>query len=240
MKFLFDQEAVELNWNDREDKMPFEEKKKILLSLGRQDYYNQQLEGSYKENYASHYHFVDLNKDGNDDVVYNSADGADAAIFMIWINNNGSYQRIMRKPGDILFVNWNTSTFLVDQPAFMEEKAGYIFKIQVTRTGVKTDSYQVPIGAYLPSSFSDISTFDTMNDNYNLRSSPMVKNEPCEEYPDGSELCGNLFLTVKKGTEGQAIAKSTDDTGRIWWLSKLNIRGAKTVGWLSSRFVQKR
>lgn len=239
MKFLFDQDAIIPNWEDLKDNMPFDQKKKILLTLGRQDYYNEHLERDYKEEYASHYFFVDLNNDGQKDILYNSADGADAALLMIWINKNGTYERILREGGDVLYVNWTNSTFLVDEPAMTGEMEGHLFKYQVTKTGVISDKLDYQVGAFFPPNYNKISKFRTINDNYNLRSSPLVLNEPCEEYPDGSELCGNLYLKLSKGTIGFAIAESTDETGRMWWLSKIDLGTNNVIGWVSSRYVEK-
>ena len=79
-KYLFDNQSVEPKLEELETKLPFATKKEILLTLGRQEFYNKQLNGNFKQIYASHYHFIDLNKDGILDIVYNSADGADAPI----------------------------------------------------------------------------------------------------------------------------------------------------------------
>lgn len=47
MKFLFDKEAVKPDWEELRDNMPFEQKKRILLTLGREEFYNKQLDGNY-------------------------------------------------------------------------------------------------------------------------------------------------------------------------------------------------
>lgn len=239
MKFLFDKEAVKPDWGELRDNMPFEQKKRILLTLGREEFYTKQLDGKYKEEYASHYYFVDLNKDGQKDIVYNAADGADAALLMIWLNDNGSYKLVLNQPGDILFVNWTSSTFLVDQPAFFGEKIGHLMKYQVTKSSVLNEKYVYQEGIYLPGRYIDIANFRTLNDNYNLRSSPKVMNQPCEEYPDGSDLCGNLYVALNRGIEGSAIAEERDETGRVSWLSVVHYERQKILGWMSSRYVEK-
>ncbi|WP_424964061.1 hypothetical protein [Ekhidna sp.] len=241
IKYLFDTEAVEPQLADLETKFPFQAKKEILLTLGRQEYYNKQLEGDYKESYASHYYFIDLNEDNILDIVYNSADGADAPIVMIWIGTGDSYIRVVRQPGLLRFWNLEKGNFLIYEWAWMGEVEAklHLYRLNGNRMG-KNQTVFLHSSTLLTTPLQKISDFTVSNDNYNMRYSPRIVNEPCEEYPDGTNYCGNQYLTLNKGTKGTAISKSTDETGRIWWLAKIPLKSNNIrVGWLSSRYVEK-
>lgn len=240
-KYLFDNQSVEPNFHELETKFPFQAKKEILLTLGRQEYYNKQLDGDYKESYASHYYFIDLNKDGILDIVYNSADGADAPIVMIWIGIGESYKRVVRQPGLLRFWNLEKGNFLIYEWSWMGEVDAklHLYKLKGNRM-VKSQTVLLHPLTMLTTPLKKISDFTVMNNNYNLRYSPEILNEPCEEDPNGNNYCGNQYLALNKGTTGTAISSSIDETGRVWWLAKIPLNSnTLRVGWLSSRYVQK-
>lgn len=242
MKYLLDSEAQTPNYTEIETKIPFEEKKNILLTLGRQDFYNKQLDGEYRDSYASHYHFIDINKDGNLDIVYNSADGADGELLIIWLGDSDNiFNKVIQQPGLLRFWNLDKGSFLVFEWAYFGEIEGKLLHFQLDKDRMKLrEVIKYPAKIELPDSFEIITEFRTLNDNYNLRSSPTILNTPCEEYPDGNNYCGNQYKTLPKGTRGLAIAKSIDETGRIWWLSKIpDSSSMSTIGWLSSKYVEK-
>ena len=241
IKYLFDTEAVEPQLAELETKFPFQAKKEILLTLGRQEYYNNQLEGDYKEAYASHYYFIDINNDRILDIVYNSADGADAPGVMIWIGTGNSYLRVISQPGLLRFWNLEKGNFLIYEWAWMGEVEAKLhhYKLNGNRMS-KSQTVLLHSSTLLASPLEEISNFTVLNDNYNLRYSPKILNEPCEEYPDGINYCGNQYLTLDKGIKGTAISSSTDETGRVWWLAKISLNSnTSRIGWLSSRYVEK-
>ena len=160
---------------------------------------------------------------------------------MIWIGTGDNYQRVIRQPGLLRFWNLEKGNFLIYEWAWMEEVEAklHLYRLNGNRMG-KSQTVLLHSSTLLTSPLEEISDFTVLNDNYNLRYSPEILNEPCEEYPDGTNYCGNQYLTLNKGTIGTAISKSTDETGRVWWLAKIPINSNKSrVGWLSSRFVEK-
>ncbi|MEO9474620.1 MAG: hypothetical protein ABJG41_03785 [Cyclobacteriaceae bacterium] len=93
--------------------------------------------------------------------------------------------------------------------------------------------------------------FETINPEYKLRTTPGI----LTEYDLGIETIdgGNTVAIYPKGSIGKAVGKSTDETGRVWWLVIMqnNINPLKTlmyyqndpkasqsIGWMSSNFVK--
>ena len=73
LKFIFEFEQ-ETQWSDFETKIDFKTKKRIILKLGREDFYNSQLNGEDKFEYANHFHFLDIDKDNDLDIIYNASE----------------------------------------------------------------------------------------------------------------------------------------------------------------------
>jgi hypothetical protein len=232
----------EIDWSSFEKVIDFEKKKEIILTLGREEFYNNQLYTDYKEEYASHYHIIDLNNNGLLDILYNAADGADSDLIMIWENTGNGYERIFHQNGVIKYLEIlkNGSRIVVDNFTFSDIYYGKIQEYWISNnSAILTKEYQYMDNLIIPPELYDIYSFKTINENYNLRTSPRIFNQPCDEYPDGKFYCGNIVSELKSGTTGKAIFAYQDENERIWWFSIINIaNNISELGWISSRFVE--
>ena len=185
IKYLFD--SFHSSWYRHETEIDFEKKKKIILSLGRESFFNEQLDGYGKEAYASHYHFIDLNGDSDLDIVYNGFDGADDKLIFVWINIDGKYHRILSEIGSVksLQLNKLESILLIDTPCSHEEYYGSFKKVKIYNNLAETvEQYTYHEETVFPSDYYDIYSFITINERYNLRKSPVIKNKPCVQFPE--------------------------------------------------------
>ena len=160
---------------------------------------------------------------------------------MIWLGDGESYTRVIRQPGLLRFWNLKKGNFLIYEWAWIEEVEAKLHLYNLNRsTAVKAQTVLLHSSTLLINPLKEISNFTVLNNNYNLRYSPEILNEPCEKYPNGTNYCGNQYLTLRVGTKGTAISKSTDETGRVWWLVQIPINSKKSrIGWLSSKYVEK-
>jgi hypothetical protein len=242
INFLYaDENSIKLS--EFEVKLSLEEKIIEILKLGRQEFYNKQLYvRDVKEIYASHFCFIDLNNDQALDVVYNGADGADSDLFIVWINSEGTYKTVVDTDGEIVNVSKKNGKFdfHLFAPPYAGEIFGVIKEVQIEGDFSKIEENIIyMMGTYFPKEYNFIAKLETINDDYNLRISPMIKDLPCEEAPDGIVYCGNQYLKLKKGAHGKAISKFKDDIGRVWWFTLIEDNKEFHLGWLSSRFVKK-
>jgi hypothetical protein len=240
-QFLFNITG-EIDWLGVEKQLDFDKKKEIILALGREDFYNNQLFTAYGEAYARNYHLIDLNNNGKLDVIYNAADGADTDLILIWKNTEDGYKRVFSQTGVIknLEIFENEIIIIVDNFPFSDRYYGKIQKFSISNnSAILTKEYRYMDNIILPPEFYDIYDFKTINENYNLRTSPRIINEPCDEYPDGKLYCGNIATELKSGTKGKAIFAYQDENERIWWFSILKFDdNISELGWISSRFVK--
>ena len=242
INFLYaDENSIKLS--DFEVKLSLEKKIIEILKLGRQEFYNKQLYvKDVREIYASHFYFIDLNNDQALDVVYNGADGADSDLFMAWINKEGTYRTVVDTDGEIVNISKKNGKFVFHlfDPPYAGEIFGAIKEVQIEGELYKIEENIIyMMGTYFPKEYDFIAKFETINNDYNLRISPMIKNFPCDEAPDGLVYCGNQYLKLKKGAHGKAISKFKDETGRVWWFTLIEDNKEFHLGWLSSRFVKK-
>lgn len=243
MKFYFNPLAKDVQMQKLGTDIEFEEKKKIILQLGVNQWTKNHLNSGYAKDIAESYHLIDLNGDNNLDVVYNAAPGSDGPIFTVWLKTNG-YRKVISEPWAILqcialdtaeteFIAYNTGPF-----GALTSK---IQSFKIRSTEVIMNEVEFHVATKFPKEYLQISKFIVQNDGYNLRSYPEVKNKPCEEQMDPDTfICGSKYVTLNSETQGLALSKSTDQTGRIWWFSVVEVDfGIKKLGWLSSRYVTK-
>lgn len=229
-----------INWEKLETVIPLENKCNEILKLDREDYYNQQLNiNGIRESYASHYHFIDLNNDNNLDIIYNGSDGADTDLFIVWIKKGELYNRLFDTSGIIerIYLKKGKFDFVLHEPA------GYIpgsikeILIYGNDVGV-TKEINYMTETYFPSKYDSITKFDIEPKNSNLRTSPVIKDSPCEENPDGIVYCGNQYIKLDKGDTGEAISEFKDKDGRLWWFAVILQKEKYYLGWLSSRIAK--
>lgn len=90
--------------------------------------------------------------------------------------------------------------------------------------------------------------FKVSNNDYNLRSSPKIENDPIKL---GDEIIrGNITATYPSNSTGTALGKQIDVTGRVWWFVVMEVvddssynrftddAGKKKCGWMSSRYLK--
>jgi hypothetical protein len=102
--------------------------------------------------------------------------------------------------------------------------------------------------------------FEVVNENYNLRAEPVLDDTSVQhwnvtpEEEENNKGKGNIIAKLPAGTKGMAVGKKVDNAGREWWYVEIdedaalrnnamyeneNKLPAKTIGWISSRFVKK-
>ncbi len=132
---------------------------------------------------------------------------------------------------------------------------------QIKQTYQSANIFKAP----KPDSLFDIPfRFEVLNSNYKLRSEPVIDDSTVEHWNSDAATeasavnygkgYGNCIALLPENSRGTAIGWKTDNTGRVWWYVEIDAQyalvknaldyagktfSAKTIGWLSSRFVHK-
>lgn len=235
LKFIFEFEQ-ETQWSDFETKIDFKTKKRIILKLGREDFYNSQLNGEDKFEYANHFHFLDIDKDNDLDIIYNASDGADSDLILIWLNNNDVYTQIYQESGLIKSLKFKGETLelIIDSYQYSDVLYAKFISLYLSNgkaNAFKTFKYFSEIRFPL-----DLKKHENIKqENLILRSTPFIKNEPCIEYSDGNTYCGNIIKQFDNERNGYSISTYKDIAGTTWWFSIIETEENKyELGWFKN------
>jgi hypothetical protein len=207
------------------------------------------------------YYIVDFDNDGDLDVINNGWSGGESDIIIFYLNKNGKF--IIQKEfyGLIKNVLKNHEGFIfyVNAPGCCGDYEVRNYKIKCS---VKEDSLEFKFQNLLiycdnlkfpKELFDNPIKFEVQNNNYFLRVTPEI-NTTEQFFP--REEDGNDYLMFNKGDKGVAFAESTDKTGRVWWLVRMQpnkkyqnlemgadekeiIMRPYYVGWMSSKYLKK-
>lgn len=213
-------------------------------------------------NHLDFFHLIDFNNDYKIDVLYNGWTGGEGEMLQIIKNNGSNFEIVQTIYGSVQDLqienNEVTEIEILDYACC----AGYVDHLQLwkkegTTNFIGVNDLALIVGTYIPTDqFENPIKFRVINDRYNMRIEPEIKNLK-ENSNDFDPIEGqNISASFTTGDTGTAIAKKVDETGRVWWLvimdtmptpqfPKLFYEGNndifnyKPVGWISSRYVEK-
>jgi hypothetical protein len=262
----------EFNWATFE-KQNNELKARFMENLPEEIEYYKTSEYAFPK-LESHLHVIDFNGDGLDDIILDGWSGGEANAIQVFINTGQSFVKILiayKEVHDIIFDNGKVHRLYIQSGD--GEGGDYTVRNQIIRfdyssTIPKIDHISAmqymrggewsSITPDYPSHYFDNPIkFEVLNDNYNIRFSPLI--DDTTQVWIGKERNGNSLGKIKAGSIGYALGEEVDSTGRIWWFVAMNPdtkidesvfyddlgRGDEIeiapyrLGWISSRYVKK-
>ena len=204
------------------------------------------------------FHFIDLNKDGVNEIIYNGWTGGEGEMIHVLWENNQKFELKQTILGRIVELNPSSSkakmTVLdyaccagyIDHLTYFELN-GLVFQI--------TEDYAIPLYKLKDLNLIDPVQFEVQRDPYNFRLYIEIQqNLDPSDYPFDLIQNQNIAAIFSTGDTGTALAEKTDETGRIWWLVVMNnapkhprtifYRGNNgyeqymPIGWMSSRYLK--
>lgn len=213
-------------------------------------------------NHLDFFHLIDFNNDYRIDVLYNGWTGGEGEMLQIIENSGDKFEIIQTIYGSVQDLRFKNNKITEIEILDYACCAGYVDHLQLwkkdgTTNFIGVNDLALIVGTYIPSDqFENPIKFRVINDRYNMRIEPEIKNLK-ENSNDFDPIDGqNISASFTTGDTGTAIAKKVDETGRVWWLvimdmmpnpqfPKLFYEGNndifsyKPVGWISSRYVEK-
>jgi hypothetical protein len=174
---------------------------------------------------------IDFNNDGLFDVVYYGPSGAESNKLILYLNQNGRYEKFYDDYGyivNLVFVDSILNTMYTNVPGCCADHSFLQKEIRFALSGgefhhnfVKTIcSYEAPD---YKNAFANPKRIEINATPYYLRHSPNIDNDTMF-YGSSSDddwtdwlIIGNRIGTLKKGDKGTALAYEKDKTGREWW-----------------------
>jgi hypothetical protein len=213
---------------------------------------------------ATRLHFLDINGDGNLDVIFSGESGGEANLILVYMNVGGKYKQVFSGEQYVDSLEWRDNRLYkiyIDDPGCCAEYLVFKKIYQVSYDKANTPAFvqlhqsEYVKGTDFPDSlWANPVRFEVLNDGYKLRFRPTVDDSSRQEWCDEPPYTGNLIGKLSKGARGTAFARKTDATGREWWYVEMdeefypagqalrkteNIEfPTKAAGWLSSRFVK--
>lgn len=203
----------------------------------------------------------DLSGDGVDDYIFSSYCGSEEIRNFIWIRSGTSllyagfiegtpkkfYRGEASSPSSIVIERgWCCAGYVGSINLYNLIEVNGTFAYKPGKKVMEFSSVTVP-DKNIPSI-----RFLVAKERYRLRSSPEI-NDTYDPYMSGlygEPAYGNILAEISKGSQGEAIAKYKDKTGRVWWFVLLD-KDAKTesnhfyddengykTGWMSSRYLE--
>jgi len=222
-------------------------------------------------------HFIDLNNDGLDDVIFSGRSAGEGDMVEVFINTGNDYndyKEALEEREGIVKIDWENKKacrFYISNwgccDDYLVENKIYSFAFDESSIPVVKQIYQSANIYESPkpdSLFNSPFRFQVQNDDYTLRSAPAIDDSTVEHWNFDSITMakgikyakgyGNYIALLPENARGMAVGWKTDDTGRVWWYVEIDAQYAlrknaldyrdktfptKSIGWLSSRFVQK-
>lgn len=254
------------NWNpfdqfDKKSKTDFinRQKKYFIHFINRNDYSRLTMEDLHNS-----LHFIDLNKDGIFEVIFDGASEAEGDETMIFQKINNQYQRVFSGRQSIVDIKWEsngeTKIYISDFGCCAEYTVtNKIFKLTQDENKkiklVKTyQSLSFFEGPKPDSIFSTPIKFKVLVDNYKLRHTPTIDDTSFQPWNyDTIKPVGNVISNLTKNSIGYALGYKTDKSGRQWWYVEMDEKSifkntklyaelvfpSKLIGWVSSNYLEK-
>lgn len=215
------------------------------------------LDEDLSEEILNNFKVIDIDSDGDDDIIFHGWSGAESRLTKIYINSNGKYIDKYERFGSIKSIDMITSNkydFLINLPGCCGD---YNFREYLIEMTFKNDNIKYiikelkinHIESPKPKSlFTKKIKFEVKNNNYFLRVTPEI--DSINYFFPGDGPPTNVYHSYKKNDTGIALGQKTDSTGRVWWYVLMdetkylkdydndNIL-PQYYGWMSSRFLKK-
>lgn len=209
----------------------------------------------------TNWHVLDYNLDGISDLLYTGYNGSESELFYLYRGySNHVFEPTIQLVGSLKSCSKPTGSSLFSFTIVNYDCcAGYINRIEHYAPILENNyiAYKLQSKfAYLnftdfpETQFSKPKRFKTTAPSYNLRATP--------ELNDSTQLAedvyGNIFAKYPELSEGLALAKTTDSTGRIWWFVSMKSlcqpdwslyysgqnsnHTPHVLGWMSSKYLE--
>lgn len=251
-----------VEWKDLEKK--YELKYRISeINKIKDDLLNYFNENEDLDQNLSDFHFLDYDFNGIIDIIYSGYGGIDSMRTLIFeLGKDGYYHSTFNKIGELINIvkysvytpvslvlrdveccGGNQIVYEVYHLSREKSQSKYVLSAKYSsfrQTDIPKDIFDKPI------------LFKVVNEKYYLRLNPFLNKS--QEYNEDLHIDGNIVQSYTYGSNGYAIAKKIDLTGRVWWfvimLNNLNKKGAisegsnndvhnYSIGWMSSRYLKK-
>lgn len=207
--------------------------------------------------YLENYHMVDIDGDGDYDMIYNGNYSGEGDVLFLFINKNGEYETQTELYGMINSIKSTEDYYLfyIKEPGccgdYEIRDYKYKFNIKVDKVTSNVLSILIHHENTKPPKtlFDNPVKFEVVNNKTILRVTPEI-NTTDQFFP--REEDGNDYMLYQSGDKGMAFGSQTDITGRIWWYVRMepNNRfgtvgqmGVKIhpayIGWMSSTYLEK-
>ncbi len=206
-------------------------------------------------------HPVDLDGDGDLDIIYNGFCGTESDCIRIFWNDQGNYITLLERFGDIKKVkrlaNGNLKFEIELLPCCGDfEIRWFTLDLHLEGNSPKFTYTNFEIGVdETPEPdlhLDEPIAFTVKNSPYHLRVGPSI--DTTSWHLLNGDHQGNIYLSYKAGAKGTAYGATKDSTGREWWLVKmlptkemvdymengasLEMPAPARWGYMSSRYLQ--
>ena len=190
--------------------------------------------GSSPEERYRHFKAIDIDADGNPDLVYNGPLAGDSAAVVFYLNNEGRFRKIFHQTGDLIYVSrdkpWNPISFQIVKNAGPDNSelqiCSHSFKdgqlqFVLDNTIIIRDGMRV-IQENLPPML-----FEVDEEIIPLRTSPEIQAD-------------NVIQDYVGGELGFAVGSEMNSDGEIWWFVLMKESESKLrAGWINSSAVKR-
>jgi hypothetical protein len=210
-------------------------------------------------------HFLDLNGDGKEDVIFEGQSDGEANEVAIFINTRQGYKKVFSTYQGVVKMDWENkrlARLYIDDWGCCDDyiERHMIYHVSYNQIGIPKFN-KVCQGLSIYNGFTPDSllekkfTFEVLNEGYKMRSAPKIDDasvQPWDNDQTKNTGSGNIIGRLLKGARGTALAKKLDNTGREWLFVQIdkayflkndifyeeNKFPTKYIGWISSRFVK--
>lgn len=232
-----------IKWSDMEFKLSDNQKMVEISKIRDEILYYFEDNKNLSEN-LDNFRFIDFDNDGYIDILYTGYAGSESKSILLFRNYDNVYYSPIFKGSGILvdlvtFFGHLTGLKILEIPC-CDEKIYKLKLFNVINTGRDIGfqllyEYRFLKGTQFPEDFNVNISFITKNEEYFLRSKPVIDN-------------ANIIANYKSGSIGKALATKEDETGRVWYfaiminniephMSLIYEKMSFSFGWISSRYV---
>jgi hypothetical protein len=210
-------------------------------------------------------HFLDLNGDGKEDVIFEGQSDGEANEVAIFIKTRQGYKKVFSTFQGVVKMEWENkalSRLYIDDWGCCDDyiERHMIYDVSYRQVGIPkfTKVYQalsIHNGIKPDSLLEKKFAFEVLNEGYKMRSAPKIDDvsvQPWDNDQTKETGSGNIIGRLLKGATGTALAKKLDNTGREWLFVQIdaayftkndifyveNKFPTKYIGWISSRFIK--
>ena len=232
--------------------------KQAMMAKLKVDYGYISQSDNWTEEHSKYFHFLDLDVDGDLDVIYDGWSGGEPVCIRIHLNIEGHFKQVFEAYQSITKIEFNKeglSEIAINDPGCC---TAYINFDEVWTVSAAKDSLNFKLkrrvaviaGNTAPDNlFKTSKRFTVDQSKYYLRLHPKI--DTVDVWHDGFPFQDNIIAEYTKGAAGTALGQTIDSTGRIWWYVEMDadadpissefydIENNPTLltGWMSSRYL---